>query len=200
MTDENFYEYINRRERELTHQIAGLKGQLEQIRGHLCQREDELREIQRVRSSLTSGNFAGKGSLTADAGVSRPGIHRGRHRTHDALPRNIVERFAEMTIKELVIQSLLDRFPNGGSASEIRDFIRDAYGRVIEPSSLRPQMHRLKADGIIGQEPSTDTWNFQDGKRRLYAMYDHPTSRKAMKELQDDLPGRDAALGDDGEN
>src|SRR5258706_231617 len=41
MSDENLYEFLNRRERELTHQIAGLKGQLEQVRGQLVQREHE---------------------------------------------------------------------------------------------------------------------------------------------------------------
>ena len=98
-----------------------------------------------------------------------------------------------MTIKELVIQALLDHFPNGGSSQDIRDFIRDAYRRVIPPSSLRPQLHRLKVDQILGQDPSTDTWNFQDGKRKaLYAMYDHPTSRRAMRELQDEPVADDA--------
>lgn len=95
-------------------------------------------------------------------------------------------KYEKMTIKELAIQALLDQFPNGGTLADIRDFIRDGYGRTIEPSSFRPQMHRLKQDGILGQDPSTDTWNFRDKKRSLYAMYNHPTSRAAMKELKDD--------------
>jgi hypothetical protein len=96
------------------------------------------------------------------------------------------QKYQRMTHKELVVQALVDHFPDGGTMMQIRDFIRLGYGRTIEPSSMRPQMHRLKADGILGQDPSTDTWNFQDGKRRLYAMYDHPTSRAAMTELQDE--------------
>ena len=104
-------------------------------------------------------------------GVSEPG-------------QSIVEiLYGSKTIKELTIQALLDHFPNGGSAVAIRDFIRDAYSRTIEPSSLRAQMHRLKADSILGHDPSTDTWNFRDGKRALYGTY--PTPRKLMKELQD---------------
>jgi hypothetical protein len=39
----------------------------------------------------------------------------------------------------------------------------------LSSRSMRPQMHRLKTDGILGQDPSSDTWNFQDGKRPLYA-------------------------------
>ena len=96
------------------------------------------------------------------------------------------QKYESMTIKELAIQALIDHFPNGATMMEIRDFIQDGYGRRIFPSSLRPQMHRLKEAGVLGQDPSTDTWNFQDGKRHLYAKYDHPTSRQAMNELKDD--------------
>jgi hypothetical protein len=45
-------------------------------------------------------------------------------------------------------------------------------------------MHRLKADGILTQQ--VENWNLDPHKRQLYAMYDHPTSRAAMKELQDE--------------
>jgi hypothetical protein len=189
MTDnENLYAFIARRERELQHQISALKGQIELIRGQLAQREHELAEVNRIRASQT---IAGGAMQTVVGPPQRTGNATiagsfGRQRTTDAMPPEIAERFLQMTIKELVIQALLDHFPNGGTATEIRDFIRDAYGRSIEPSSLRPQMHRLKADGVLGQEPSTDEWNFRDGKRRLYAMYDHPTSRRAMRELKDD--------------
>ena len=61
-----------------------------------------------------------------------------------------------MTIKKLVIQALLDHLKMGANAALMRDFIRDAYGRKIEPSSLRPQLHRLKADGVLTHDSSTD--------------------------------------------
>jgi hypothetical protein len=192
MADENLYAFLARRERELIHQIAGLKGQLSQISGQLAQREHELKEILRMRAA---GTIAGGGSVpnllpskntnAVISGETPQGRFVGRHYTIDAAPADPAQRYVEMTIKELVIQALLDHFPDGGTPVDIRDFIQDAYGRDIIPSSLRPQMHRLKADGVLGQDPSTDTWNFRDGKRPLYAMYDHPTSRKAMKELQD---------------
>jgi hypothetical protein len=34
--------------------------------------------------------------------------------------------YADKTIKQLVVQALFDHFPNGGTAADIRDFIRDA--------------------------------------------------------------------------
>src|SRR5260370_11413708 len=110
----------------------------------------------------------------------------GRAFTRDAMPADLAQRFAEMTIKELVVQSLLDHFRTGGTATQIRDFIRDAYGRPIPPSSLRPQMQRLKADNKLEHDPSTDTWNLTKAARVGYRLYDHPTSRKAMKELMDE--------------
>jgi hypothetical protein len=51
-------------------------------------------------------------------------------------------KFARMTIKELVIQALIDHFPNGGTLTQIRDFIRDGYGRVIEPSRVDSNVGR----------------------------------------------------------
>src|SRR5205807_5350620 len=109
---------------------------------------------------------------------SSEGLH---HRSHvlDVISE-LSPRYQTMTQKELVVQAILDNFKNGGTAAEIRDFIRDAYGIVIAPSSLRPQMHRLKADGVLTHDPSTDTWNLVPDKRVGYALYDHPTSRAAM--------------------
>jgi hypothetical protein len=180
MIDENLYAFVARRDRELTHQIAALKGQITQLTGELAQRERELLKVREISSDLASDVGIMKARLLGLSGAGKASF---------VAAQPLGQRYAEMTIKELVIQALLDHFPNGGSAIEIRDFIQDAYGRDIMPSSLRPQMHRLKTDGILGQEPTDDKWNFRDGKRALYSMYDHPSSRKAMRELQDEITG-----------
>jgi hypothetical protein len=158
MPNETIREFIERREKELRHHRAALEAQLAVISAEL----DEL--------------TAAKRSL-GDAQVKRV--------------EKEIFAFAMApgtTIKEMVIQALLDRFPKGGTLIDLRDFIHDAYGRDISPSSLRTQMHRLKADGVLGQEPSSDLWNFESDKRSLYAMYNHPTSRRAMRELRDSEP------------
>jgi len=95
-------------------------------------------------------------------------------------------KYERMTIKELVIQALIDHFPNGGRISEIHKFMKDGYGRDVEPASLRPQMHRLKADEVLFQVG--DVWNLNTTRRQLYMKYDHPTSRAHMRELQDETP------------
>jgi hypothetical protein len=157
MSSETLREFIERREKELRHHEAALEAQLSIIKA-------ELQELAVAKSGVGDAQFAREEKEIFTYAVMDP----------------------HATIKELAIQALLDRFPKGAMLNTIRDFIRDAYGRSIAPSSLRTQMHRLKEAGIIGQEPSTDTWNFQDGKRRLYAMYNHPSSRRAMRELRDD--------------
>jgi hypothetical protein len=156
MSNETLREFIERREKELRHHEAALEAQLNIIKA-------ELNEL------ATAKNGLGQAQVTRE--------------------EKEIFNFAMApgtTIKELAIQALLDRFTKGGTLTEIRDFIRDAYGRTVAPSSLRTQMHRLKEAGVLGQEPSTDTWNFQDGKRSLYSMYNHPSSRRAMRELKDD--------------
>jgi hypothetical protein len=197
MAEETTQQFLARRERELIAQISALRGQL-------APKEAELAQIQRMKASLTlaGGNSAASAKALANVigdsmdtnalnalaalgpppSVLSPSV---LSQCHNPLLQ-VIAPYPDKTIKELVVQALLDHFPDGGTAADIRNFIRDAYGRTIEPSSLRPQMHRLKTDEILRHEPSTDTWNFRDGKRALYARYDHPTSRKAMRELQDE--------------
>jgi hypothetical protein len=189
MSDENLYGFLERRERELRHQIAALKGQIAQIQGQLAQREHELAEIVRVQASRTvaGGPIAALTQTNNNALVSGEISDKATFAGTVSTPPELARRFAEMTIKELVVQSLLDNFPNGATAAQIREFIRDAYGRPIEPSSLRPQMHRLKADAILEQNAlSGDIWNLNPAAKVGFRMYDHPTSRKAMKALQDE--------------
>jgi hypothetical protein len=92
-----------------------------------------------------------------------------------------------MTIKDCVIQALLDAFPDGDTPGQIREYIFNVSGREIFLSSLWPQMQLLKADGILEQDASIDTWNLRDDKRKfLFAIYHHATTPSAMKELKDD--------------
>lgn len=189
--DEPLYEYLDRRERELTHQISALRGQIEP-------KELELAHIKSAKRTLGNLGDADKARFGfPQKPVTRLGtVSADDHRTYligeQLPPANVpMPSYEGMTIKGLVVQALLDHFPNGGTAAQLRDFMRDAYQRVIEPSSLRPQMRRLKADEVLEHDPSTDIWNLNKAKRRLYTMYDHPTSRKAMTELKDDAPTDD---------
>lgn len=175
--DESLYAFVTRREQELTHQLSALQSQLQLVRSHIAQKEDELAEVRRIRSARLA---IAQGKASPD----EPTLHVVINRQFKNLGP---ERYAQMTIKELVVQALIDHFPEGATLAGIRDFIRDAYARTIQSSSLRPQMHRLKASNVLVQDDSSDLWNLRPEKRFEYALFDHPTSRADMKELQDDV-------------
>lgn len=194
MAEETTIQFLDRREKELLAQIAALRGQL-------GPKEAELVQVQRAKAALTS-SAPGLLSGTLPA-LNNPGVLTGYADAFEPFLGGSTEignanalwgglaalarkSYAEMTIKELVVQCLLDAFPDGATAAEIRKFIRDGYAKEIEPSSLRPQMHRLRADGVLAHNDQTDIWNLDSTRRRLYTMYNHASSRAAMKELQDD--------------
>jgi molybdopterin-guanine dinucleotide biosynthesis protein A len=207
MAEENLYEFLVRRERELEHQISALRGQIELMRGNLAQRELELEQIKNFRAAKPSpvgGALPAFPQTNSNAifgiAVDVPALAAMAAQnatvsfeTLNALKAAETAHYQKMTIKELVIQALIDHFPNGGTANNIRDFIHNGYGRTIEPGSLRPQMHRLKADMILTLD-ANDIWNLDPRKRVLYGMYNHPTSRAAMKELQTDEPDENTML------
>jgi hypothetical protein len=180
MSNETIREFIERREKELQHQLAALDAQV-------LARKAELDELALIKTKLREAEFERQEKEIFAYGTA-PQLPAAVNATTSNFT-------TATTIKEMVIQALLDHFPDGGTTIEIRDFIQDAYGRDIMPSSLRPQMHRLKADGVLGQDPAADTWNFRDGKRRVYARYSHSSARKAMKELQDEAPSENQSDG-----
>lgn len=215
MTEETAHSFLQRRRRELEAQISALKGQL-------VPKQDELAQIDKMLTAAgpppavapalpqRNDNAAVQFDYAAAAQSLQPFLEsaipsaeamekmRGALEAWEssqtkAILRSMtdpISRFTAMTIKELVVQAIIDHFPNGGKISDIREFIRNGYGREIDQASLRPQMHRLKADGVLIQEG--EIWNMERRKRGLYAMYDHRTSRTAMRELKDD------AISDDG--
>jgi len=205
MTEETTAQFIARRERELLAQISALRGQL-------VPKEAELAQIQRMKeamqppgSPLSSLGAALLGTRNSNSFVDGlrtfldqpppppPPEQYSQFGLLAALGRTKgVKSYSAMTIKELVIQALLDAFPNGATAAHIREFIRAGYDRTIEPSSLRPQMHRLKADSVLSFDPKTETWNLTPEKRLVYLVDDDPKSSiERQKLLEDEEPDRD---------
>jgi hypothetical protein len=86
------------------------------------------------------------------------------------------ERFAQMTIKQLVMAALRAKHPEGLDATQMREFIRDAYNRAIVPDSLRPQLVRLKSDGWIVAR--ANIWHLTDWA----LVHDHPRSMNVTDE------------------
>jgi hypothetical protein len=216
MTNEKLRLFLDRRERELRNQLAALNGEIleitvelnEIVRAKGALNIESTAETEKVLTALEPTNsFAGLGLL----GIAQAGTFVGRRFTTDVMPQSLRERYDTMTIKELVLQSLQSfvvQAEGGATAARLRDYIRDVYGRTVEPSSLRPQLSRLKAEGLIRQDPSTDIWKLvlrgvtadeliamghwppgaehkppeePAGQTRGRILYDHPSSKKMRK-------------------
>lgn len=213
MTEETTAQFLHRRRNSLVAQIAALKGQIGPKEAELAQIDQMLgllpepattqlaAYLETVYPSQENADLAAsvdraKAAMVEyitpigqAAEVARVAILNALHP-----PDNPIDRYSRMTIKELVIQALIDHFPEGARTQQIRTFIKEGYGREIEQSSLRPQLHRLKADHILYFRPENEVWNIDPRKRGLYSIYNHPTSRAAMKELQDEPTGGAATI------
>jgi hypothetical protein len=183
MAEENTDQFLSRRQRELIGRIAALRGQLSPL-------ETELEKVTRMRALLAEEPSGIAPPVTINAlpsGVSNAAVGGalGLDQFTSQPPFVAMQKYEAMTIKELVVQALLDSFPHAATTAQLREFISNGYGREIEQSSLRPQLHRLKADSILFFD-SNERWNLNPEKGRLYSRYNHPTSRAAMPELKDD--------------
>jgi hypothetical protein len=151
--DEKLYAFLERRERELIHQIAALKGEIEP-------RENELAHVQSAKRqiNLLGENDAarfGKPSQVATEGAGAKERVAAAFETFAQSMKALDSRlrgtaqFTRLTIKELILKALNDHFPKGATAIELLTFIRDAYARDIERSSLTPQLSRLRNEGLV---------------------------------------------------
>jgi hypothetical protein len=153
------------------------------MRAHLARIDAELAEIEKAERALPPvfGTFA-------DAPNTLDNILPANHNALFEVPfpgavpfpgllgQAVHDSFAGMTIKQLVRRALRDNHPNGMIAMALRDYIRNNYGRDVEPNSLRPQLARLKAAGWILQ--SGDVWLLSPAG----LLYDHPTSMNEKDE------------------
>ncbi len=187
MADETTIHFIQRRTQEVTAQIAALEGQLAPLKAEL-EKLNTIRGIwheEPLGSPATVGVFSS--AHDALSGKSAASLLVAPSSASFSMKRAAPDqRYAQLTIKELIIQAFLDQFKTGARAQELRDFIPVAYRREIEPASLRSALHRLKNDEVLEFDESKELWILKPERRRSYLLFDHPTSRRAMRELQDD--------------
>jgi hypothetical protein len=173
-TDNALRDFLEKREPQLVSQI-------EKLRAELAPLETELAEVRRTKATL--GMSQSRGVLTA--GI--PSFPRVLSTTTLDYPgKNTLAgeafklaTFGTLTIKQLIIRALFDHFKEGADANQLREFIRDAWGRDIERSSLSPQLSRLKDQRWI-ELLENSAWKLTESGRHSYVMFDHPTSRAAM--------------------
>lgn len=80
----------------------------------------------------------------------------------NALENPLVTRTTDLgtlpTIQQMVQRALKDNFTSGATSHALREYMRDVYRMTIQPDSLRSQLARMKAKGIIEKNELTDMW------------------------------------------
>jgi hypothetical protein len=154
--------FLARRERELTHQLAVLRGQIES-------KQRELAEIQRVRANLAPSppSLPDTSSFERAADDVREAANRPRvdlMQQADNPPVAVPSSNEKLTIKSMILTALSSHFHDGATPAELRTFIKDAFGREIDRTSMSPQLARLREDGAVEQ---TDTkWRLSERVRQ----------------------------------
>jgi hypothetical protein len=163
---ETVYQFLERRERELQNLATAIRGDLNAVEHELAHVQSAKRQIGNLPppdkakfnalSSVVTPPSAD--DLAAKYGQLGQQLSNAVLGTQNALAALVAPD--EPTIKKLVLRALWIAFPEkGATAADLRRFIIDAYGRNIHPSSMSPQLSRLKAEGLIKQKEG-EIWRF----------------------------------------
>jgi hypothetical protein len=183
-SDETLRDFVARRERELVKQVRVLRDQL-------ASKENELLEVQRATAAL--GIRAAPAAPTPKE-TTKP-THPKR-RLSDADYVMLAQKIKHasnpsLTIKELIIRAFLDQFREGGKPGQIGQHIHRSYGRRVESGSIRPNLARLRFDGLIRQGVGT-TWILDPYVADLMRpVYDAPNDEGYLMLLATSLAWRD---------
>lgn len=137
---ETLYAYLERRERELTHQLTTLRAQVEA-------RETELAHVKSAKRQI--GNFGSTDK--ARLGVPTPSEVDEQV---SVSPIPMPSQYQTASIKDLVLRALYEHFREGATPAQLREFFRDAYGRSVDRGSLSPQLTRLREDEVVERDGS----------------------------------------------
>jgi hypothetical protein len=187
---ETLYDFLERRERELVNFTTALQSELDTAKNELADIRSAKRQfgnlggadkkrlgmptdpkaavaILEERLNETTlrplGNKSFEGSLAENLAALGAGL--------DGLTERIIGGTSTETIKELILKAMGASFrKDGATPAQLREFIRDAYGRDIDRNSLSPQISRLKEEHLIKQKPGEEVWRLtKEGITRLRA-------------------------------
>jgi hypothetical protein len=134
-------QYLVKREKELIQQTAAL-------RGLLAPKEKELEAVRQAMEAIGLPRSYAEGLrpfLEQDEGAQKayPGIFNAT----DAAMLNLLAE--NLTIKDMILRALNDHFKKGATPSELSDYMRTAYGRIVDRNSISPQLARLRDEGLV---------------------------------------------------
>lgn len=152
-SEENVRELLDRRERELKQQIELLQSELAALRNDLTPREIELIEVRRAKAALgmttetprpETANFPWSDKQSNNYRRGRESVCRSLVATIRDTPRH------SLKIKELLVLAFIEHFQMiGATPSDLKAQIHISYGREIDSGSIRPNLGRLREDGIV---------------------------------------------------
>jgi hypothetical protein len=149
-SNEPVNEFLVRRERELTQQIDALRGQIAPKE----QEREQIRTAMRALGLLTEASSAQPPSLASVlASALSDGSIPALPPSNSVLMPSLGELLnPTLTIKQMALAALRDHFHKGATPSEIRDYIKIAYGREVDRNSISPQLARLREEGFVLQQ------------------------------------------------
>jgi hypothetical protein len=178
-SDESLRAFLDRREKQLTEDIAARHSELAPM-------EAELAEVRRAKGALGIPQIVQMSARVAAVTSSRatlsitpdprvPDSSRWQNDAHEAAAQIATDHhrqtamtaaqegadnfsghgivspspYEHLTMKQLIMKALTEHFQSGATAKQFREFFRDAWARDIDRASLSPQLSRLRGDKII---------------------------------------------------
>ena len=164
---ESLRDFLDRRERELLIELVPAENQVLAIRAELAEIHHAKASLEASAKQLTDEVHRERGVLDPSLGSS-PGELRpfgfgslGERRPFglggvvdfgglESGPLTL--RQERLSIKQMILMVLEQEVKfrrHGATASEIRESIKNEFGREIEGTSLSPQLSRLRDDGYV---------------------------------------------------
>jgi hypothetical protein len=155
---ETLYAFLERREREILGITTAMRSEITALENELAHIQSAKRQI----GNLGAEDNARFGMPAVDLGSVADALAQKNSNAEIAPPNALAMALGTPpteTIKDLVLKALFTNFQeHGATPATLRQFIRDAYGRDIDRTSLNPQIARLRAEGLLKQKGGEDNW------------------------------------------
>jgi hypothetical protein len=151
---ENTRDLLDRHERMLLAQRAALQTQMKEMQGQIAQLDIEIGYVRRAKGAIGPTDEE-RARWDAELKKAADEIKRRFDMYREIGDRLRTVPPAELKIKDLIARVFMDRFPDGATPAEIGEQIAASHRRTIDPGSIRPNLARLRVDGIIEQGVGT---------------------------------------------
>jgi len=143
MAEESIRDFLRRREREIATALTAL----------LLERAD-------VRSSMAAIGMEPEIDEETEIAPIRQTIKTHIDNEHQELVNDLMR---QRPGKVLILESIKEKFPNGVTSPELRDYLRERWDRRMSVGQVSVYLSHLKNDGNVGLEGRR--WYLKDQRR-----------------------------------